>query len=530
MPVIKKRYTPPTCTLEITAQTLALSRWMRQPAVQSLGFSLSFDGVASRNQPPIAIRGDRKQLEALSLTVNDYIEQLLAQGHADLPVVSSDPSTRGYPPTPESKPLLTAPNGSGEEGATEDDLQLRSRTLMSHELVLGSLATDTSGANIPLTVSQLFDLASALDDCAEEMAMLPELAEQPERAQPWLRSTPVWARSAAVVVLLVGVTTATWNLTQSNRLRNGDQSTITSLNQQQSTTESGSAPQLSPRPLRKSPLQSGRPSPSQSSPTQSPAPSPSISASESRPKPPQGLTDIAPTAPSDSERFPVTPSAPTSPRFPVTPSAPTSPARSQRSRPTSRPSIAAQRPNQSKSPGNSLSQNRPSAKPAEPPAVPQPAPPKKDSPAAVMNETASQPSLDGFADRFGETEETQVQPDDRQQLGRRSNSQPTAVIAPQKSKLEASPQVTEVQQYVAQRWQAPPTLSQNLEYLLVLNPNGTLQQVKPLGAAATQYLKQVPLPGINQPFVSPLRQPSNAQIRLILLPDGTVQTRLNTPN
>ena len=484
----------------------------------------------------MAIRGDRDQLESLSLTVNDYIGQLLAHSHTELPIVyperslASDLSPKPY--TFAARIPANSEPTQAQEG--DPDLQLRARTLLVHELELGDLATEVSGPAIPLTVSQLFDLASALDECAEEMAMLPEQGELPEHPQPWLRSPPIWARSAAVVVLMVGVTTATLKLHPSRILKEMPQtSSPISLDREQSIAESPADSQ-SPSTSQTDRLLPSTPSPT--GPLSVPSPAPHSSPSRSDP------------APSFSRTTPVPSSVPS--RAPIS-SAPTLPMQSRPQQPQhsqTKPSTGAQpsvrldhedSPSRLTLPRTKLKTVPATPKPQTPgitatkspafstapksespkPAAPQEAPSLRQRP-----ESDVLPSLPESAGYSNDALEAQAQADNRQQRGRRSQTQPSTAIAPPQAKSKPLPQATEVQQYVAQRWQAPPNLSQTLQYLLVLNVNGSLQRIQPVGVTATQYLNQIPLPNLNQPFVSPLTGSSSATIRLILEPDGTVQT------
>jgi hypothetical protein len=91
------------------------------------------------------------------------------------------------------------------------------------------------------------------------------------------------------------------------------------------------------------------------------------------------------------------------------------------------------------------------------------------------------------------------------------------------------PQVAEVREYFQQAWDPPEDLGQSLEYRLVIDADGALQAVTPLGQAARDYLDRTAMPGAGQPFVSPTPGQS-LQIRLLLSPNGTVQTFLEGSN
>ncbi|MBE9186477.1 DUF4335 domain-containing protein, partial [Microcoleus sp. LEGE 07076] len=77
--MIRKRYTPPTCTLEITAKSSPLSRWAGQPVFKSLNFELRLDDPRLPDTEHVTLRGDRIQLETLHEAVSNYIQNLLGE-------------------------------------------------------------------------------------------------------------------------------------------------------------------------------------------------------------------------------------------------------------------------------------------------------------------------------------------------------------------------------------------------------------------------------------------------------------------
>ncbi|HEY9645766.1 MAG TPA: DUF4335 domain-containing protein, partial [Chroococcidiopsis sp.] len=92
------------------------------------------------------------------------------------------------------------------------------------------------------------------------------------------------------------------------------------------------------------------------------------------------------------------------------------------------------------------------------------------------------------------------------------------------------PQVVEVRDYFQGRWQPPADLSQSLEYRLTIDANGALQSVTPLGRVSRSSIDQVGMPAVGQAFVSPLSAGQRATIRLVLTPEGRVQTFLESAN
>jgi hypothetical protein len=67
-----------------------------------------------------------------------------------------------------------------------------------------------------------------------------------------------------------------------------------------------------------------------------------------------------------------------------------------------------------------------------------------------------------------------------------------------------------------------------LEYSLLLDVDGTIQRIEPLGQAARNFVDRSSIPLIGERFVSPIKSGQPAKIRVVLSPDGKVQTFLET--
>lgn len=209
---ISRRYTPPTCTLEINAQTSALSRWTRRPVVKQLQFQLSFDNLLRPDDQPVQVSGDRAQLDLLREVVEAYVQKLLNQSSGGLPsslTAAAVADQFGVEPSSDdgAETSVTIP------GSLDRDVYLQPVSLLAHDLCLGSLATETSGSVIRLSTSQLFDLASALEEYATEAIALPI---KQRSGVAWVQGTPIWARTAAIAVVAVGITTAALQLTNNS--------------------------------------------------------------------------------------------------------------------------------------------------------------------------------------------------------------------------------------------------------------------------------------------------------------------------
>lgn len=94
--------------------------------------------------------------------------------------------------------------------------------------------------------------------------------------------------------------------------------------------------------------------------------------------------------------------------------------------------------------------------------------------------------------------------------------------------VEEIPQVAEVKAYFQKLWDPPETLDISIEYRLVLSQDGTIKLVTPLSVAAGNYLGRTGMPLWGEAFVSPLEGELQPIIRVVLNPNGTVQTFLES--
>lgn len=99
-------------------------------------------------------------------------------------------------------------------------------------------------------------------------------------------------------------------------------------------------------------------------------------------------------------------------------------------------------------------------------------------------------------------------------------TRPIPVGEDQETAFDVLPQVTELRRYFQQRWLPPEGLNQSLEYTLVLDESGTLEQVFPLGRSAVQFQEHSQIPEVGEPLASPHEQP--LRLRLVLGEQGQV--------
>jgi hypothetical protein len=513
-----RRYTPPSCTLEIWAQSSPLSRWMGTTVLKDLRFELNFDAPGLPSESKVAIRGDRDQLQTLCDVVTIYVQELLQQSADNfwLSFSTSLPST-SIPEQLES-PDINQPTFSAQtinpvaHQIPEAKIYLEPSENLTHKLFFGSLAHPTSGPYIQLSLLQLFDLATALDEYSADVMALPNLGHETSSI-----SLPTWAPIAAVLVLAVGLAPFTWQYASQR---------------QSNQTQTASKPNSEPANL------ALQPTPAPNLPTPQPAISPLLlppAPSSSNPIPLPTL-GASPGIPSASIPNPLTvpnSTANTSPQKTLDILGQTKPPLSANpalSLPTTAPNT---RPNTTGviSPSNitiasnqaaaNLSTKRP---PANISPVPQPlaSPIAPPLPSAALDLQQLNREISTPADAAAGTSNDLVT---KLRSARTTTSSEPAKTAT----LFDTPQIAEARDYLKKRWQPPAGLADTLEYSLMLGVDGMIERILPLNQAARQYVDNSGIPEIGKPFVSANKAGQSLRIRVVLSPDGKVQTFPETP-
>ncbi len=530
-------YTPPTCTLEVFAQSSPLSRWMGKTVLKHLSFELRFDDPRLPEEQRVPIRGDREQLEALCDAVTSYVQQFLQQSPESFCVSFSDTQESS---TALSEPELKSSIKTLNSFSTQipgGNIRLEPSSHLTHNLFLGSLANHSSGPVIQLSLLQLFDLASALDEYSTDVMALPTL-----NSTSTLRF-PAWAPVAAVLVLGVGLLPLTWQY--ANNIRQNQQQTAKTADPEAVKTALEPSTSLgfpTPKPGLTTPsdnLLGSIPPLSTSSLPQAPLTAPSSSLSI--PQPPNNVLTIPQGT---------TASLPTNPAMPSL-------------RDATRTASFSNAPS-SKIPGQeiailpNLGQN-PTGSSPQAGALPQlrNLPPRLSSSTSSLptNISPVPPSI-GTIPNSGNTS-TQPSSLTSQQLEERINSlQPPSPGEKPASQLSSSrtadnnpfidqlgdgrktptsrevatgtlfdtPQVVEAREYLKKRWQPPTGLGQTLEYSLIVSVDGTVERIFPLNKAAREFVDNAGMPEVGKPFVSANTRGQNVRIRVVLSPDGKVQT------
>ena len=368
------------------------------------------------------------------------------------------------------------------------DIYLEPKGLLAHNLILGHLATEESGPFVKLSVTQLFDLATALDEYATEAVALPKL-----NVLSWKKAPPAWSGTAAAVVLAVGVTAAAvkyFDQPKSQPVTTASQPTPTPSPTQATPLPTASIALL-PTPTVPLPLSTAptMPPPSRVNIPSTPAPlnvplgsQRSTNSSLGNQRPTTTITVNPAEPPVTTAKRPEPPILPggiASRPNSITPS----------------PTIAISK----RSPSPASAEKAPPEKPAtrpNKPSVPETAPSLPDLPSLKPGtSTASNSGEQSIPPASARTTSPSAQTN-------QSASAPTDTADRNNTLFDKIPQVGEVRDYLQQRWQPPSGLTQILEYYVFLNLNGTVERIIPINSSAVENLNRTNIPMPGEPFVS----------------------------
>ncbi len=512
-PVIR-RYTPPTCTLEVMAQSSELSGRMGKSVLKQLNFELRFDDPRLPEERRIAIKGDRDQLEALYSAVTNYVQEFLQKSpesfwanfseSKDSTKVSEHPELKGFNQTLLPEQTLKSSKSFNNFQMPGAGIHLEPSSYLAHNLFLGSLANQISGGVIQLSLLQLFDLATALDEYSAEVMALPALNRRSSTF-----SLPSWTPAAAVVLVALGLMPFTWQYANNIRQKH--------LTAKKTASTQEVALQPSPSALFPTP-QPGLTPPDKLVPPLGTTPAVPGSTLPTPPSP----GSILPTTPIPGSTLPTTSQLPVSAKIapgsfpPIPQTAPgstfsTAPLPSSGSA-LSIPGTTA--PTLSRSSGktattklsdpfaiptNTQQSSRTSSIPKNGIALPNTTNLPSNLPPAIGDISSgispgSPPLATGTNARGTNNDISASSPTDSS-LGKTDNSladrlrqgsdTPSAVAT---GTLFDTPQIAEARDFLKKRWQPPTELKQTLEYSLLIGVDGKVERILPLGKAARDTL------------------------------------------
>jgi Domain of unknown function (DUF4335) len=487
-----RRYTPPTCTLEILAKTSPLSRWAGRTLLKELRFKLSFDDPRIIQEQAVVISGDREQLEMLCDTITSYVKDFLQQSFEQLS------STAKIQSSVESNNHNSNQNSTeiGDRAIIDSTSQLKNNNaivkscgMLNHELFFGSLASPNSAPKVKLSATQLFDLANVLDRYRNEIEALPDL-NTGGSLKSGLASgkigMPIWGSAAVILLAIVGLTSTKLGIfSQKSSQTNNSIASNSEVNN--STTPEIVAPQ-----------------PSKNTPMPSPkVPETLASAERLPPPPPVDLPKPPPPNIPDFSKYPI-PSAGFDLAKLSPPNIPNAP-NSVNKQPSVQTPVLGEKVNNN---GNSETIKLPEL----PSLVPQ----SPNSNSDRVTPTEYNRNADAKDANVSDAESKLSNESDRVKL--------TATNSNTKKTLDRLPQLVEIKDYFQKRWQPPEELTQAIEYRLMLNNNGSIKSIIPLGKTSEIYLDRTNIPLMGESFISSFDKQATPIVRLIFSPDGTVKT------
>ncbi|MGD1807019.1 DUF4335 domain-containing protein [Dapis sp. BLCC M126] len=518
--MFSRTYTPPTCTLKVTARGLKLLTWFGMPRQQS--FSLSFDDPRVSEAEHIKVRGDRRELDTLHEVVTTYVQEFL-NNSPNLPLEMENigeenaSNILSYTKIQEETSVEdTIENADGkavnpysQPPINNQNIYVQPRDLLTHDLFLGSLANKESGKFISLSMLQLFDLALALDESQNDLQTLPQFQSNGE-----VKPIPEWLRTAILILITAGLTAGGIKLYNRYAISQQKQNEIATSDNNQSP------PQTSPTPI--------------------PLPTPTVPASP-LPTPPTNLPTTTIIKPS--------PIPTPSPLFPK-PNPPAPPA------PNNLPPPDFSRTPQNQ--GNATTFVIPQAPPLTPPPIPpaaipnygvpvQPRSPAQPPPNLQIQPAPNQAPLANInrrrAQPYFDVSRIPVNVPRAIDLPPLQDVDPVAVrdipttVEPSNEKKKSKytlfdkiPQVAEVREYFQKSWKPPSELDKDLQYSLLLNGDGSVKKVTPISRASVEFYGNTNMPLEDQVFVSNIEGGKTAKIRLVLSRDGEVKTFLESLN
>lgn len=479
--MIIRRYTPPTCTLEVAAKRPWLSRLKKQPILEQFKFKLCLDDPRLPESDHVMIEGDRTQLEILCQVLQTYIQNFLSFSqniHAKVEPPSLQSSTHNTP-------------GFLLFDEKEAEIKIKPDGLLYHDLFLGTLTSNQPDLFVHLSVLQLFDLATALAEYRAEAEDLPYLKSVE-------KTTPQWLKTALLIIISTGCLTGIIRLINLYR---------------QPQTETATQPAAS-IPIPPPNLVSPTP------PALAPLPVPSAT--------PPAPVQVAPNLPLvNTAPLPVPP--------PLFPPFTTPPVMEPLPQPAPESGGFIVIPEDNNSP---QAAPPPAVPPAPPPLAGSQPPPLPAAPPVIFApETIELPRLKNADPPIAinvpspaNNPAENSNPDSSNYLAQLNKRPPSiAATRPQNPTLfDQIPQVAEVRNYFQKIWYPPKNLSRTLQYSLNINSDGSLQSIIPIGQPAINRQQQVVFPKIGQPFVTAIAEGKAAKIRVVFNPDGSVQAFLES--
>lgn len=581
-----RRFTPPTCTLEIGQKNPARYFGFAKQTTEDYQFKLSFDDPRLFEGEAISLTGDQGKLDRLCLVVSTYIEEFLAQSFVD----SSSPASEIFSfklsadslaggDLPEEE-LATVIDPSLEDS---DSLDLAGAEksfnssfslpgLVNHRLDLDALELGADVPDISLSATQLFDLGSALDDYQEAMLALAQ--EQKQQVQKKKEIFP-FRFTALVGFVAIALGLLGSGILFRSRWQNQVASRQENVNLPDDLKVGADVipPKVSENA--KKPVAKVQETPSLSDRERLPPP-PAVTTPKPPPNipdpakfsPPVGSLDIPPWKPLPSQKSAASSSSSqtNSGQVDSNKTAANKTAANQTAIDNTQVEATISIPPQTakqKNSGLSAPANKvPQTTVVEPDAqinnskdelarLAQTEKSSAQESLAAGEQKTTTATIKDLPGQSGANRSAQLRLEDR--ASRQDSDNSTANLGEQlalqdkkgtdgdaKSTSLSSDdnfsgksrntgdlvQLQEISSYFRNKWRSPQELRQTLEYRLILSQDGSIQRIIPIGKAAGIYLDRTNIPLRGEPFVSPFTEQDAITVRLLLSPDGEVRTFL----
>jgi Domain of unknown function (DUF4335) len=440
-----RRYTPPTCTLDIYHPQPFFGRWSYQSFPPLFSFQLDFDDPRVVQEDKISIVGDRNLLEQLRLKVEDYLDSYLSQ----TTIVEDNLSC-----TMEEKISMEPTNIIHITRLSDYNHLLYCQTILPHPEIV----------EVVLSNTQIIDLVNALQGYYEDATQV-ITAKNKQQFSPHL--------TIFLTGILLTVTGFIWWQFQeednlANNLNNNSPLDETPNNNLQKV--------IPPSPLNQDRL-------------------------------PQTIAPKIPPQLNNLQKLPPNPIA-----------SPNPPLLNQPNQTSNNTTI-----DDSFTINNSNRDNFNNALLSIVPKenislTPKPTPKQQSKPIQEQLNIATIKSLPVLSPLQDETNSTST-------VNNSITNDNQSLMAINLSSQDSRNIAHEVKQYFQGKWQVPTDLKQTIEYRLQLGEDGSLYKVTPIGQVATFFLDKTPIPQRkNETIISPLTNLSSQTVRLILSPNGNIQT------
>lgn len=463
-----KHYTPPTCTLEIYGNYFFL--WQKSRKIpEQFNFNLHFDDPKLSEDQKISISGDRQDLDLLNEVVNKHIEDILSKN--DLNEDKND--------------------NENENQLITNNIYLSDKGLLNQELTYIS-KDNNSEKKVSLTKLQLFDLENALNLYNSDILTINNKQEKSHHNIITIASLLTLAlASVGIYQYQKQHNTVIVKENPSENINQNQQKLPLSLETEVSPPTPLKANQIMPIPNLKVP-EKLRNTPE--------LPPPNLIPQE----PPNGQNNVNRNnqAAASFEQNQQTTNI-------IIPPPPTTPSNV----------------NQQNESNSNLIAINPSSEVTSIPTPPLNQTPRLNSLPTLQPKASLPTEKTDIVSTFND--QSNISTENIKNIPSQFNS---SIETTEKINLLKKSNVkSDVKKYFQEKWQPPENLTQSIEYRLLINNDGALERVTPIGQTSTTFLDKTGMPLMGTIIASNSSE-TQSTVRLILRANGDVETFIESNN